>query len=211
MRNIDEYLNDTDLDQKKQDTGLYQHRDINNYYRVTSILSPFSGLEYIPKEILENAGRRGTKVHEICTAIMEGMGLPSLEPEIEGYINSFNQWNDDKTFIEKPPRLFCDAHMITGEVDGIYKDSNGDLILIDFKTPLKESKSWSYQASAYSYLCKLNGYPINRIEFVQLFKDGKVAKVYQYEEDFDSFLCCLNMYKTFFKNKKRDDSHLDYI
>ena len=44
------------------------------YTRVTEILSAFSGLNNVPKDILENAGRRGTKVHDICEAIVSGLG-----------------------------------------------------------------------------------------------------------------------------------------
>lgn len=44
------------------------------YTRITEILSPFSGLDKIPKEIVANAARRGTKVHDICEGIVKGIG-----------------------------------------------------------------------------------------------------------------------------------------
>lgn len=185
-------------------------RNIVDYIRISSVLSPFSGLNHIPKDVLTKAADRGTKVHAICDAIIEGVGLSCIEPELQGYIDSFNQWNYDKKFIEKPSRLFCDKHTITGEIDGIYKDKNGDLVLFDLKTPQKESKSWIYQASAYSYLCKENGYEICRLEFIQLSKTGKDAKIYHYEEDFKTFLECLKLYNIFFKNDK-PEYYLDYL
>lgn len=49
-------------------------QDNSDYTRVTAILSPFSGLDKVPKHIVENAGRRGTKVHDICEAIVRGLG-----------------------------------------------------------------------------------------------------------------------------------------
>ncbi len=67
-------------------------QDKSNYTRVTEILSPFSGLDKVPKEILENAGRRGTKVHDICEGIVKGVGDWGVDDETRGYIHSFNQW-----------------------------------------------------------------------------------------------------------------------
>lgn len=51
-----------------------KNQDISGYTRVTEVLSQFSGLDKVPKDILENAARRGTKVHNICEAIVTGIG-----------------------------------------------------------------------------------------------------------------------------------------
>lgn len=47
----------------------------SKYIRVTEALSPFSGLHSIPKHIVENAAKRGTKVHKICESIITGLGV----------------------------------------------------------------------------------------------------------------------------------------
>lgn len=44
----------------------------SDYTRVTEILKPFSGLDRIPKDIVANAARRGTKVHDVCEGIIRG-------------------------------------------------------------------------------------------------------------------------------------------
>ena len=49
-------------------------QDKSAYTRVTEILSPFSGLDKIPKHILDNAARRGTRVHDVCESIVKGLG-----------------------------------------------------------------------------------------------------------------------------------------
>lgn len=49
-------------------------QDKSEYSRVTEILSPFSGLDKVPKDILANAARRGTKVHDACESIVKGLG-----------------------------------------------------------------------------------------------------------------------------------------
>jgi hypothetical protein len=173
----------------------------NNFYdRVTSVLSPFSGLSMVPQEILNKAAERGTEVHRICGAIM--LGLPPSETVHQGYIDSFKKWSD-KDFITQPDRFFCDLHQITGECDGIYEE-DGELVLFDLKTPLKESKTWPLQGSAYAYLARANGHDISRIEFIKLSRNGDAPVVYKYEENFKLFVSCLEVYREFFKGKGKD-------
>ena len=183
-------------------------KDICEYTRVTDVLFPLSGLRNIDPTILKNAAERGTKVHNICDAVIDGLGIGKIDQALFGYVESFNQWLP-KHFIEKPKRFFCDEHKITGECDAIYEESDG-LVLVDFKTPANESKTWKLQGSAYSYLAKQSGYDIKRIEFVKLSKTGSKPKVFVYEEDFDMFLKCLDIYRYFF-NKNLDENPLDYL
>lgn len=178
-------------------------KDIRDYIRVTDVLFPLSGLKSIDPIILKNAAERGSKVHAICDAIISDMGMDIIPENIEGYINSFMKWMP-KNFLDKPDRFFCDEYGITGECDCIYRDGD-HLVLVDFKTPVNESKTWRLQGSAYSYLAKKAGYPISRIEFVKLSKVGDSPKVYTYEEDFDLFLKCLDVYKYFFKNGSQEE------
>lgn len=177
----------------------------DDYIRVTSVLNPFSGLHKINQEIVKRAAERGSRVHKICDAIMDDLGLLDMDDEVSGYISSFEQWYKEKIFIPNPKRFYCDKLGITGECDGIYQD-NG-LVLFDIKTPLKESKTWSLQCSAYAYLARLQGFNIKRIEVIKLSKDGKEPTVYQYEDNFDLFLKCLEIYKHFF-NKSSDEDFL---
>lgn len=181
------------------------------YIRVTDVLYPLSGLKNVPADILKNAADRGTKVHEICDAIISGLikyDPLKIHEEYAGYIQSFMRWYP-KSFIPKPDRFYCDDHGITGECDGIYRDEVG-LVLVDLKTPLRESKSWIEQGSAYSYLAKKAGYDIKRIEFIRLDKKGQYPEVLVYDENFQSFLSCLYVYKRYFKNL-REDVASDYV
>jgi hypothetical protein len=177
---------------------------MHNYLRVTQVLGPYSGINQIPPYILRKASDRGTKVHEICSAIMDEVGLMPFDIQLDGYIHSFNKWIVDKKFTDRPSRLYCNKYMITGEVDGIYLDKN-KLILIDIKTSQKENKTWALQGSAYAYLCRKNGIDISRMEFIQLSKDGGGATIYQYQENFDLFLKCLELYNIFFQSKDEED------
>ncbi len=182
--------------------------DMDKYTRVTDALYPLSGLNKIDPVVLKNAADRGTRVHEVCAVLMDNLGLLELDESISGYIKSYEGWANGKKFI-RPPRFFCDEHMITGECDALYQD-NGEWVLVDLKTPLNESKTWMLQGSAYSYLAKKTGYDIKRIEFVKLSKVGKPAKVYVYEEKFDLYLKCLEVYRYFFK-AVIDENPMDYM
>ncbi len=183
-------------------------KEIKNYTRVTDALFPLTGLRNIDPEVLKRAANRGLRVHEICDAIIEKVGVVNLDTEVQGYIDSFKKWLP-KQFIKKPDRFFCDKYMLTGECDAIYKDESG-LVLVDFKTPASESKTWRLQGSAYSYLAKESGYNIARIEFVKLSKTGGAPKVYEYVEDFEMYLKCLDVYKMFFL-KKEEPNPMDYM
>lgn len=174
-----------------------------NYTRVTEVLYPFSGLSKIDPHIVKNAAERGSRVHELCDALINDLGILDMDNKLAGYLTSFEKWAANKEFLVKPSRFYCDKYMITGECDGIYKDGN-DLILFDLKTPLRESKTWPLQCSAYAYMARRDGYNIKRVEVIKLCQTGKEPTVYTYEENFDLFLKCLDIYRHFFAGKQED-------
>lgn len=196
-----------------------------NYTRVTEVLYPFSNLGKIDPTVVKKAADRGTVVHMLCDGIISGVGAFEAKSllnycsgeedreqekfKIDGFMKSFMQWQEDKSFLEKPERFHCDKYMITGECDAIYQDDDG-LVLVDFKCPVSESKTWALQGSAYSYLAKVAGHPISRIEFIKLDRTGKRPKVFVYKEDFGMFLKCLELYRHFFKSGD-EPNVLDYL
>lgn len=179
------------------------------YTRVTEPLFILSGLTKVDPTVLQNAAERGTKVHELADALINHLGVFDLDEKIIGYMDSFKQWYIDKDFITKPERFYCDEHMLTGECDAIYNSPDG-LVLVDFKTPLNESKTWRYQLSAYAYLARKQGLDIRHVEAVKLDKLGHFPKVYRYEEDWQTYLNCLKIFKIFFKSGKVESAY-DYM
>jgi len=139
---------------------------------------------------------------------MTDLGFGTCEQKLDGYVTSFKKWLP-KQFIPRPDRFYCDEFRLTGECDAIYKE-NGGLVLVDIKTPIKESKTWRLQGSAYSYLAKKAGYDIKRIEFIKLDKNGSAPQVYVYEEDMTLFLKCLEIYR-YFDLAVTDVNPYDYI
>lgn len=183
------------------------------YTRVTEALYPFSGLGAVDKAVLENAARRGTKVHEICEKICAGEETYwMMTPEVQGYVDSFRKWWDKGHKIVKiEQRFYDDELLITGAVDLIVENDKGDGVeIIDIKTPLKQSPTWLLQGCAYAYMAKKHGYNVTAIKFLQVNKFGKEPKLYEYdyETGIDLYRCVLKVYNHFFKKKKRsDDDH----
>jgi len=180
------------------------------YLRVTEILSIFSGLSKIDPEVLANAADRGTLVHKTIEAIRMGIGRGEDPEHIAGYMKSYDIWATGKQFLPLPPRLYCDDHMITGKPDDIYVVEDG-LVLVDYKTPAKESKTWRLQAEAYKYLCIKAGYNIVRSEFVRLEKTGKKPKEHIYLDDTGLYFKILEAHRYFFKDKEEESNDLDYL
>lgn len=197
-------------------------RNIDDYTRVTAVLSPFSGLNLIDPEVLSNAANRGTCVHNLCDLLI-CLGFLE-EEEIDSHIKkyarndehfekekklivkmltSFDKWRIGKRFENKPERFFDDDLMITGECDMIYKNSHGYRVLVDLKTPVSVSKTWPLQGSAYSYMSKKSGLKIDFIVFVQLSRSNAEAKEHFYEENFPLFKSALDMYRYFYKDWKQ--------
>ncbi len=175
----------------------------SDYTRVTEVLAPFSGLNTVPKDILANAARRGTKVHDVCEAIVKGLGEWNVDEEIKGYIDSFKHWwNDGIKVLSVEQRFFCSKLMITGQVDMIIETPEGAIIL-DLKTSAKPSKTWPLQGSAYAYMAREAGYDIKGIHFLHLNKHGEKPNLYVYDDEFAMFQKCLDIYKHFFKTMKR--------
>ena len=166
------------------------------YTRVTEILDKYSGLHSVPEKVLNGAKERGTAVHKYISGHLNA--LPSdIAPEFQGYADSFHKIEDQFEWLNEPGRLYCDERKISGEPDhlAMYK---GDLTIIDFKTPLKESKSWALQAAGYTYLAEKNDYMIKRRVFIRLDKFGNPAEIYEYPYLKDMFLMAVELHKYFY-------------
>lgn len=171
-----------------------------NYDRVTSVLRPFSGIDKVPKEILEAANDRGRRVHALCQGYIEGIEV--LPPDdLVGYVNSFLKWSSGKNFHHHPGRSYDEDLRITGEIDGIFTQGR-DIYIFDFKTSTKEGSTWKYQGASYSHI--VNGYRGIDQMFVMLDKHGGYPKeyIYKYKDNIDTFLKCLDLYREFFKTKR---------
>jgi len=169
------------------------------YTRVTTVLSPFSGLGQVPADILQRAADRGTAVHVLCDAYIQGLGIPAAASNIQGYYSSFEKWAEGKTFYPTPGRFYDDDRMLTGECDCVI-ETEGGCVLVDFKTSAKEGKTWPLQGCAYVELARKEGWNLIGIHFVKLQKDGSEPEVfiYDYNKHLPMWSMCFEVYKEFF-------------
>lgn len=173
----------------------------NRFTRVTDVLSPYSGLEKVDKEILARAADRGTRVHAACEALMMDLGNWSIEEDIQGYLISFEKWwSLGHKVLSIEQRFYCSELLITGQVDVIIETELGAVVL-DLKTPQRPSKTWPLQGSAYAYLARKSGYNVQGIQFLQLDKHGEEPTLHIYDDQFEMFKKCLDIYNHFFKKK----------
>lgn len=164
------------------------------------MLYPFSGLSKLDPSVVANAAERGTKVHKICEAIMEGLGELGVEDQTRNYVESFKLWwEQGHEVIEMEKRFWCDDLCITGQVDLIIKTDEG-LAIVDLKTSYKPSPTWQAQGSAYAYLARKAGYDIKKIYFLHLKKNGREPKIYEYPVDDGFFLNIYNVWVHFFRD-----------
>jgi hypothetical protein len=175
-----------------------------NYLRVTEILYPFSGLDKIDPAIVAHAAARGTKVHQICEGIMQGLGEIGVDDETRGYVESFKKWWElghkvvemEKRFYDNE-KLFNQDKKVTGQADLIIDTPEG-LAIIDLKTSSKASPSWAAQGAAYAYLARKAGYDIKKIYFIHLNKWGILPTMHQYAVDDSFFLAIFRVYLHFY-------------
>lgn len=183
----------------------------------------------IDPNVLQNAADRGTVVHKLIE--WETSNIPISDVDIEelvrgfasqdghftkekekvyGYFTSFLKWFEGKKRFSRPARFFCDKLMITGEIDNIYIDEEGNTVLVDYKTPASESRTWALQGTAYEYLCEIAGIKIDLIEFVKLSPKGSKAKSIFYEPKRDQFFAACIIFEAFFRDRQIE-TNLDYL
>ena len=150
------------------------------YLRVTEVLAPFSGLHKVPAHFVENAALRGTRVHEICEAIVAGLGKWDITDEVAGYVESFERWwQPSIKVLALEDRFYDHNEKITGKVDLII-DLHGRPTIIDIKTASRFSKTWPVQGAAYAGLASAaTGLAIEDVIFLHLDKHGAIPTLHE--------------------------------
>ena len=184
------------------------------HLRVTDVIGAFSGIDRIPAEIRESAAERGSLVHACIESKLNGHEIHIVPDETRPFLDSFYLfWTShshlykDK-LIETEKRLYCDQYFFTGCIDLIVSDNDNRTYILDWKTSASPHKSWRLQAAAYKYLCEVNDYNnVDSLTFVRLDRQGGRPTLHKYEnylEDFEMFLSCLNIYRFFGIDKRKE-------
>ncbi len=182
-----------------------------NYLRVSDIIAPFSGVEFVPEQYLLPAAERGTKVHTYVESILKGKDIFIFEEELRPYVEAFELfWSKyiqtvKDAALDLERRFYCEEKKITGQIDAIFAVDD-KIYICDWKTSLKKSVSWDLQGAAYRYLLEVNGYTnVDSVLFVQLKKDGtfKTYKCEDHHKHLEIFFKCLELYNYFNMSKTR--------
>jgi hypothetical protein len=168
---------------------------------VTTPLSVYFDKSKINPAVLQAAADRGTAVHQACAAYARG--LPVLWCDDSGYFESFRVWFDQ--YVERALFIeyeFVDpqTYGIVGHPDLVCKMRHGATMVVDYKTPAVESRTWRCQLAAYCYLLipVLGFMPAGMA--LMLDKDGGPAKAKYYDyqpQDFAAFVAALTAYRYF--------------
>lgn len=159
----------------------------DGYTRVSEIISLFSDFSHIEPHVLANKARIGTNVHKAINEHIElGINLSPLNDRESLYFQSWKGWyeNQDGRVNHMETRLYDDARMITGCIDGIWVNTGA--CLIDWKTSANENPlTWPLQAALYIELIRLNkeqfDFPIfDTAFFLKLDRYGKKAQMCSY-------------------------------
>lgn len=176
-------------------------------HRVTEILQPFSDFSMVPEDKLQAACDRGTEVHQYLYSYALGLWSPRPEGH-EGYCESAERWLDQhvKKVISAEEEFTDKTLGFLGHPDLVAETDMG-LMLVDYKTPIAEARSWAIQISgAYHHLVtkKLR---VKKLipSALMLSPKGGAAKLRRYEENqtyfFSIFLGALNALRYFEEGK----------
>lgn len=156
----------------------------------------------IPERVLTAAADRGRAVHAGCAAYARKLPVILANGEYQ-YFQSFRDWFDQYVarvlFVE---REFVDQkiYFIKGHPDLVCQLTDGREVVVDYKTPQAESRTWAAQLAAYCNLVSLElGKRVDGMALI-LANDGAAAKAinYQYQEsDFAAFVAALTAYRYF--------------
>lgn len=178
------------------------------YPSVTQVLSVYQDFSMVPEHILTMASERGSRVHAICASLAQKLFVShrQITPDIEGYIQSFNQWFEYVDEVVLVEQELVDPNLgFIGHPDLIVK-IRGDqhLTLTDLKTPKIIGKTWRSQTAAYEHLASLKKQAIGIIKrygSLRLKQDGTFPIFDEYTDtryaDFAAFLSALNAWRYF--------------
>ena len=152
---------------------------------VTEILDPWADFSMIRPDVLEHAAGRGSRVHAFIAADLKGEWMPGIDADCQGYFDSYRRWADKMVdaviYVER--ELVHSVLGYQGHLDLFARIKNKQMAVIDWKTPVAESKPWGPQiAGGYWALLVDYKFVVNPggACAVMLSPKGKMAKLIDY-------------------------------
>jgi hypothetical protein len=179
---------------------------------VTRVIEPLAEYWRIPPDILEVARQRGTAAH-MATELFDGGDLhePSVHPVVRPYLEGWKKFRAETDFeiLEVESLLYHKGFHYAGRADRIGR-LNGELCVIDIKTPVILEPVVSLQLAAYfeaaNHQRRAQGLaPLLKRYAVRLTPAGNFSvQEYGEKSDFSVFLSCLQIFNWRAKHNKGD-------
>ena len=162
------------------------------------------GLDY--REIRDLAGNIGTLAHYLILCHLKGETPDTAEyskaeiDKAETCLIKYWDWQKENPFeaVLVEQSLVSDKYAYGGTIDCVAK-SNGNLVLIDYKTGKGIYEEMFYQLAAYKQLLIENGYPVTKARILRIGRDGnegfEIREAGNLDNEFQIFLDCLDIYK----------------
>lgn len=139
---------------------------------------------------------RGSGVHTIAEQWFRTKSLPIPKNGYEeAFVAFVTEHGKDITPLYLETQVHCEDYKIAGRVDLVcrYKDK---IYVVDFKTGKRFYPSVRLQLSAYSHCVVKRGY-VKEMPLLMgiLFKESGKYEIAEFDNEFESFKACLEMYK----------------
>ena len=119
---------------------------------VTQVLEPYTGLEYVDRELLRRAAEFGTHVHEACHLFnLDMLNSDALDPALAPYVTAWAQFLEDTgaVVLQSEFRVASEQFCYAGTLDTVvfWGKSNR---LIDIKSTAGVPRTTGPQTAAYT-------------------------------------------------------------
>lgn len=173
---------------------------------VTQILSPYSSLEFVDRDLLERAAAFGTHVHEACHLFsQDALDRESLDSELAPYVDAWAAFLEDTgaVVLLSEQRVVSEQYGYAGTLDAIVWWGKSKR-LIDIKSSTGVPKTVGPQTAGYAQAYReQTGEPIRDRYCVQLKPDGTYrSHKLSDPADWSIFLSALNLNRWFYGAKQ---------
>lgn len=169
---------------------------------VTSVLEPYTGLEFVNAEVLARAAEFGSHVHQACHLMnMEELDWASLDPALVPYVTAWKEFLEDTgaVVIKSEHRVYSARHKFAGTLDVMVEWRRRNR-LIDLKSTASVPRTVGPQTAAYAEAhTEMTGQHVDDRYCLHLKPDGRY-KAHKLDDvrDWSIFQSSLNLYNWFY-------------
>lgn len=169
---------------------------------VTQVLQPYSGLEFVDREVLARAAEFGTHVHEACHLLNLGrLDADNLDEALVPYVQAWAQFLEDTgaVVVLSEHRVASEAYNFAGTIDTIVHWGKSSR-LVDIKSTSGVPRTVGPQTAAYRQALKEStGDSVRDRYCVQLKPDGRYA-LHKLTDpnDWNIFQSALNLHRWYY-------------